>query len=140
EAGAEAVAQQEAEEALRSRLSEEEVQGAIAEVITKMSMSAGLLDTQLDPGLGTQRIQEDVLARLDQLISESRRQQSSSSQSSSRQRQQQQQQQQQQSPGPQQQQQQQNQQRTGEPQEGDPPAMEQQGDINEVFEENRAEW
>lgn len=136
---AEESAKQAAEQELRRRLTQEEINSALAEAVSQMELSAERLESALDSGLGTQRIQEDVLAKLDQLINQARRQQSRS-QSSSSSAQQQQQQQPQQAPGRrQQQQQQEGEERGGQPQEGDPPPL-QEGDINTVLEESRSEW
>jgi hypothetical protein len=136
----ERAAAQEAEQALQQQLTGEEITGAFQEALEKMSLSATLLDVDLDAGLGTQRLQEDVMARLQQLIDAARQQQSQSSSSSSSQREQE---QQQSDPGRQQQQQQADQQ-PGEDQpsesgETDGPPL-QEGDINSMLEETRAEW
>lgn len=48
-----------------------------------MSRSAELLDAQLDPGLETQRLQEEILAKLDMLLKQPPRRSSQSSSSSS---------------------------------------------------------
>jgi hypothetical protein len=136
-------AEREAEDALQQQLAEEEIGDAFAAAIEKMALSAELLDRRFDAGLGTQRIQEDVIAKLDQLIEFAKQQQSSSScsnpsgsstnsDSSS-------------APQPKQQnaqQQQQASQRNPNPtdsQEGDPPQR-QDGDINTMLEESRTEW
>ncbi len=63
------------------------------EAVNLMRESAGRLSEQTDTGAVTQRLQEDILRRLDELISKSSEQSSSSSSSSSSQQQQQQQQQ-----------------------------------------------
>lgn len=62
------------------------------EAVNLMRESAGRLSDQTDTGAVTQRLQEDILRRLDELISKSSEQSSSSSSSSSQQQQQQQQQ------------------------------------------------
>jgi hypothetical protein len=132
---AEEAARREAEEALRHRLEAgERAVHAFAQAIEQMVVSADLLDARFDPGLGTQRIQEDIIAKLTHAINEAARQQQSQS------RQQRQQRQQEQSTPPQQQQQrQQGQQASGEPREGEPPPL-QEGDVHQQIGETRAEW
>lgn len=141
ESTAEETAQRVAEEQVQQRLTGEQLGNAFQEALASMSRSAELLDTRYDPGLGTQRIQQDVLTKLQQLIDQARQQQSSSSSSSDSQQQQQ---QQQSDPGRQQQQQNQQQQMQqpsdadgGEEVEG--PAL-REGDINTMLEETRTEW
>lgn len=135
----EQAAQREADEALQQRLRGNEIANAFENAIEKMGLSAELLDTSFDTGIGTQRIQEDVLNSLQQLIDAA--EQDDSSSSSSSQQQQQQQENQQRDPGRQQQQQQpqQGEQRDGDSREGQPPEL-QEGDINEMLEETRTEW
>jgi hypothetical protein len=131
--------QQEAE--LARQLNERQIGEAFVQAIRQMSLSADLLDQRFDPGLGTQRVQEEILAKLDQLIDQAKQQQqmsSSSSSSSSSQGQQQ----QQQSPSQRPQGQQASGQRpenATDSQEGDPPPR-QDGDVNTVIEETRQEW
>lgn len=145
DSAAEETAQRVAEEQLQQRLTGQQIANAFEEAITNMRRSADLLDARFDTGVGTQRIQQDVLAKLQQLIDEARRQQSSSSSSSSSQQQQQQQRQQQSDPGRQQQNQKQQQQQQQEPgqadgsQEVEGPAM-REGDVGSVIEETRSEW
>lgn len=145
EPGAAEAAAKEAEDELQRKLNEAELANNFALAVEKMAISAELLDVRFDSGLGTQRVQEDILARLEHLIDQARKNQSrSQSSSSSSSSSSQQQQQQQQNPGQQQTQQQQSQanQRNNQPadsQEGDPPPM-QQGDVNTVLEESRSEW
>jgi hypothetical protein len=137
--GAEEAAQREHQRELERRLAEERITDAFEHAIAQMSLSAELLDEQFDPGLGTQRIQEDIIAKLDQLIEEARQQgmnsssSSSSSQASADPRQ---------SPG----------QQGGQPQSQEADAGEgenlgetdlppgRQGDINVVMDETREEW
>ncbi len=135
-------ARRQQEEELQRRLAEQELSDAFKIAVEKMKLSAKLLDVQFDTGLGTQRVQEEILASLDQILEQARKmqsQQSSSSSSSSSQ------QQQQQSPGQQQRQQQsqsqanQRQQNPSDSSSGDPPAR-QDGDLNTVLEESRTEW
>ena len=146
--GAEAAAK-DADEELKRRLNEKEIANTFSLAVEKMAISAELLDVRFDTGLGTQRVQEEIIKRLEDLINQAKKNQSSrrsSSSSSSQQQQQQQQQNQQQNPG---QQRTQNQpqrdegnQRRDNPsdsREGDPPPL-QEGDINTALEESQAEW
>lgn len=134
-------AQQEAEDQVQQRLTNQELGNAFTQALSGMQRSAELLSQQYDAGITTQRIQQDVLTKLQQLIDDVKQQQSSSSSSSSSSSQQQQQQQQ---PGRQQQQRQQgeqNQQQStaeGNQELQGPPLQE--GDINTVLEETRTEW
>ena len=64
---AEQAARQNQEE-LERRLSDVELGDVFDLTLAKMEISADLLDGDLDSGLGTQRVQQDILARLDQLI------------------------------------------------------------------------
>lgn len=64
-------------------------------VLEDMRSVSQRLGRDLDPGLQTQRMQEAIMARLDQMIKQAKQQQSSSSSSSSSQQQQQQQEQEQ---------------------------------------------
>lgn len=134
-------AREQQEQELQRRLAEKELTDEFRIALEKMSVSARLLDVQFDPGLGTQRVQEEILASLDRILDHAKKMQSqqmsSSSSSSSSQ-------QQQQTPG--QQQRQQTQSQSSQRQEGptnsspgDPPAR-QDGDLNTVIEESRTEW
>jgi len=87
-------AEAEAEAALQRALEEERISDAFKDAVRQMALSASLLGEKFDAGIGTQRIQEDILRKLDQLIESARKQQSNSSSSSSSSSQQQQQQQQ----------------------------------------------
>lgn len=86
--------------ALDQKLSDSEKEADMEQAVDLMTQSAERLTTQKDPGLPTQRLQEDVLRKLDKLIeqAEQNQQQSKSKKkpSQSKQNQQQQQQQQQQ--------------------------------------------
>ena len=141
-------ATQDADDELQRRLNEQEVADNFSLAVEKMAVSADMLDVRFDAGLGTQRVQEEIIKRLEDLIDQAKKNQSSrrssSSSSSSSSSQQQRQQNQQQNPG----QQRQNQQRDegdqrrdnpSESREGDPPPL-QEGDINTTLEESRAEW
>lgn len=136
------------EEELKRRLNEAEVADAFETAITKMALSAELLDAKFESGLGTQRVQEEIIAKLDQLIDAAKRMgaqaSSSSASSSSSSSSQQNNPSSGKDPGKQQQQQQANgeQKRNNNPtdsQEGESPPM-QEGDINTVIDESRTEW
>ena len=137
-------ATREAEDELNRELNEQEIADRFQLAVKKMSISAELLDTKFDPGLGTQRVQEDIIAKLAQLIDAAKKNQckggsSSSSSSSSSAKQQS----KQNNPGQKQQGQPQNadQQRksASDSQALEAPPM-QQGDVNAVLEESRTEW
>ena len=64
---AEQAARQNREE-LDRRLSDVQLGDVFVVALEKMHVSAELLDVDLDSGLGTQRVQQDILAKLDQLI------------------------------------------------------------------------
>ena len=141
-------AEAEAQAELERALNEQQISDAFKEAIQKMAVSAELLGEKFDSGLGTQRIQEDIIKKLDVLIESAQKQQSNSSSSSSSSSQQQQQQNQQQPRKQQQNQQQQNQQNQAQnnanqnptdsssPQ---PPGSE-AVDINSILSEDRMEW
>ena len=61
-------AERQNQEELERRLSDVELGDVFEVALAKMEISADLLDGDLDSGLGTQRVQQDILARLDQLI------------------------------------------------------------------------
>lgn len=142
---AEDAARTEQEEELRRSLAEERIAGAFTEAIEKMALSANLLDARFDAGLGTQRVQEEILAKLDELIDEAEKQPQGQSNSSSS-SQSQDQSQQPSDPGRRQQQQSQQQQQSAErsqspsdSQEGMPPPMQQQ-ELDPFMDETRQEW
>jgi len=124
---------------LERRLNDEEIGSTFGEAIAQMGRAAEQLEQRFDTGLGTQRVQEDILKKLDDLLEAAKQQQSqggssASSASASPQPSPQ--------PGKQGQRPQPGQQRNPSPsssQEGDPPPM-QQGDINTMIEEQRTEW
>lgn len=144
--GAEAAAKDEDEE-LKRRLNEAEIADNFSLAVEKMAISAELLDVRFDTGLGTQRVQEEIIRRLETLIDQAKKQQSqsrsssssSSSSSSPQNRNQQQNPGQQRTQGNQQQQNQSRRPNPSESQEGDPPPL-QEGDINTALEESRSEW
>lgn len=119
-------------------LTAQEMGDAFKQAVTLMGDAAKRLDTAADPGLPTQRIQEDIIRKLDQLLS-----------SLDRQQQQQQQQQQNQDPknrpqnqqkSQQQQQQQQQQAASGNPDDqGDRPTLK-TGALKPELESARAAW
>ena len=130
------------DEDLDRELEEASMQDNFSVAIEKMEISANMLGSRHQSGLGTQRIQEDILKRLEYLMDQAKEQQSmqsqSSQQSSSQSKpsqedlsqpqegQQQQQAQSQQAPG------------QGEANVQTPPKQE--GDINSNLEEQQREW
>ena len=68
---------------LTRELSAQEAADAFRQAVADMDKAGGLLRQDLDPGLKTQRVQESILARLDQVLAAARRQQQQSSSSSS---------------------------------------------------------
>ena len=68
---------------LQRRLSDVELGDAFEVALEKMQISADLLDIERDSGLGTQRVQQDILAKLDQLIEAAKQQQQQRSSSRS---------------------------------------------------------
>ena len=121
-------------------LEESSMQDNFSVAIEKMEISANMLGDRHQSGLGTQRIQEDILRRLEFLMDQARQQQAMQSQSSQSARQNQ------PSPGdlsqPQQNQQQQgqNQNPSNENQQEGTPPPRQEGDINSNLEEEQREW
>jgi len=73
-----------AEAELQRRLSQREMRNAFTAALEKMTLSADLLQMELDPRAATQRVQEEILIKLDQLIDEARKQCGGSCSSSSR--------------------------------------------------------
>jgi hypothetical protein len=65
-------ARQESDEELQRRLSEEDLRDLFTQALEKMALSAHLLEVDFESGLATQRAQQDVLAKLDQLIDRAR--------------------------------------------------------------------
>ncbi len=65
-------AQRDAEQELQRALAEARITDAFALALEKMTISADLLELELDPGLGTQRLQEEILSKLDELIDQAR--------------------------------------------------------------------
>ena len=136
----------EAKRELDKQLSEAEVANAFVQAVEKMSVAADLLDEKFDPGLGTQRVQEDIIAKLATLLDQAKKSRSQSSSSSSSSSSSQRQNQRQQDPGQRQNQQQQNQanqQRNNDPADNraemDPPSP-QDASPNTILEESRTEW
>ena len=124
---------------LERLLTSEEVGDAFRQAVRLMGDTAERLGPEGDTGLATQRMQEDVLRKLDQLIQSAKdnQNQSSSSSSSSQQQQQQQQQSQPQQP---QQQQQQNSQGGSDPQSEQTPPAQQSGAFGPGSIEDPAAW
>jgi hypothetical protein len=141
---ADETADREMKEELERELTEKQIADAFRQAVEKMELSAELLDLKFDPGLGTQRVQEDIISKLQQLIDQAKKQNNNNSSSSSSSSSQQ--QQNQEGPGKKQQQQQGDQQdqrnQSGDQEnqgESEPPAR-QEGDLNTVLEETRSEW
>jgi hypothetical protein len=72
EASAAEQARQESGDELQRRLSEEDLRDLFSQALEKMALSAHLLEVDFESGLATQRAQQDVLAKLDQLIDRAR--------------------------------------------------------------------
>ena len=83
ESGAAEQARRDNERELERRLAAGEIGDVFALALEKMALSALLLDVKMRAGLGTQRVQLDVLARLDELIDKAKQMQSRKSSSSS---------------------------------------------------------
>lgn len=64
---------------LERRLDEDEIADAFLAAVARMRDVAERLEARFDTGVGTQRAQEEILARLDSLIDAARRQQASNS-------------------------------------------------------------
>ncbi len=130
------------EQELERRLAEQKLGDVFHQALARMEQSAELLDIDFDAGLGTQRIQQDVLAKLDQLIDIAKQMSQKQPMGGSSSGQQQ---QQQQSPGNQRQKSQAAQgsrQRTEGGQDGqatEPPGG-REGDLNQMIEETESEW
>ncbi|MHC4415203.1 MAG: hypothetical protein ACYS0G_07965 [Planctomycetota bacterium] len=127
-------------EELDRELDETRITDAFALALEKMAISADLLDVKLDSGLGTQRLQEEILSKLDQVIDQARRQQSMQRGSAGQGRPSQSRARSQPQPGPAPPRR--TGQRNSQPQDsqaGDPPAR-QEGDINTMLEETGSEW
>ena len=139
EVQADEAARAESERELQRRLDEKEITDAFLVALDKMATSAKRLGELFDTGLATQRVQQDILAKLDQLIDKARQMQSlgqaSASRSTSSQKSRS------QSPG-QRKNQANNSRRDGTPQDpqaGDPPPR-QDGDIHTILQEAGVEW
>jgi hypothetical protein len=65
-------AQQEADEELQRRLKEVELGDIFSQALEKMALSVQLLEVDFESGLATQRVQQDVIEKLDQLIDRAR--------------------------------------------------------------------
>jgi hypothetical protein len=131
----------ESEDELQRRLDEENLGNAFTQAIGKMVLSADRLDERFDTGLETQRIQEDILSQLDQLIemaknapckggSSSSSSSSASSKSGSKQASR---------PGKRSESQRAPKGGDNQGREGDPPPM-REGELNPVLDKSRSEW
>ncbi|MFO0873519.1 MAG: hypothetical protein U0575_06055 [Phycisphaerales bacterium] len=80
--------EQKRQEQLKRALTEKEAADAFVAAVAQMARSARSLQDDRDPGLATQRIQEDVLAKLDLLLKQPPKKGKSGSSSSSQQQQQ----------------------------------------------------
>ncbi len=140
EVQADEAARAESERELQRRLDEKEITDAFLVALDKMATSATRLGELFDTGLATQRVQQDILAKLDQLIDKARQMQSlgqasasrSTSSQSSRS----------QNPGQRKNQANNSRRRDGTPQDsqaGDPPPR-QEGDIHTILQEAGVEW
>ena len=126
------------QEALDAKLRDEAPGEVLEEAVKLMDQTAQRLQVGRDAGLVTQRLQEDILRKLDTLIDQARQQQNQSQSSSSSSQQQQQQQQQ-----PTQQQQQQDQQGQspeGENQGENAPPSRQGEEFNNLLNSAQAAW
>ncbi len=129
------------QEELERRLSAAELRDLLTQALEQMAASARLLDIKFESGVGTQRVQLDVLEKLDQLIDQARQAAGEPIQMSSSGDQQQQGQRQPQ-PGPSPSQaggQRRSQSAANEGAAIDPPPR-RDGDINTVLEESGTEW
>ena len=134
-------------ESLEDRLEERSIADDFTSAVGDMQVAARIMSETGDIGLTLQRLQEEIIRKLDIVIKQAESNQQNSSSSSQQQQQQQQQQEQQQQDVPnqpqqqeqqegQQQQQQQDSSSTGEQQ---PPGRE-ESDLQTVFEESSVEW
>ena len=129
-------------EALENRLRERTLAENFVAAVDDMETAARMLGERKEPGIPLQRLQLEIIRRLDAVIEEAQQQQQQSSSSSSSSSQQQQQQQQQVPQSPEQQQQgnqQQDQQRNNQSGEQAPPTR-QESDLQAIFEESSVEW
>ena len=131
------------QEALDNRLNERSLAENLIAAVDDMNTAARMLGERRDPGLELQRLQLEIIRRLEAVIEEAQQQQQQSqSSSSSSSEQQQQQQQVPQQPQQQQQQQEGNQQQQQSSNEGgdqQPPGR-QEADLQAMFEESNVEW
>lgn len=136
---AEEAARRDAREALDRELAENRITDAMELALEKMNLSADLLERKLDSGLGTQRVQEEILAKLDELIDQAQKLQSMSKSSKPGTGQPCGQPQQKPGQRPQQSGSQQRPPQSSESTSIEPPPP-QEGDINKIIDESRAEW
>jgi hypothetical protein len=130
------------DEDLDRELEEASMQDNFSIAIEKMEISANMLGSRHQSGLGTQRIQEDILQRLEYLMDQAKQQQQSMQSQSSQQSSSQNKPSQKDLSQPQdgQQQQAQNQQAPGEGESNVQTPPNQEGDINSNLEEEQREW
>ncbi|HWB21132.1 MAG TPA: hypothetical protein VG711_12590 [Phycisphaerales bacterium] len=132
------------EDELSKKLNEQQVADAFVQAINKMNLSADLLENSRDTGLGTQRTQEEILAKLQILLDEARKNKNQSMSSSQSQQDQKQNQQNKQNPGKNNSQKQNSpNRRNNNPADStadapSPPPM--QPDVNTSLEETRTQW
>ena len=137
-------AERQREEELERALLEQQIEDNFEQALALMGDSSELLGERFDAGLGTQRVQEEILKKLDDLINSAQQQQSSSSSSSSSSQSQQQQQQ----PRAQQQNQQgdsqdQQNQQSSQPLQGEATTVQNPPDpptVSQLLDETRTEW
>jgi hypothetical protein len=129
------------DEDLDRELEEASMQDNFSIAIEKMEISANMLGSRHQSGLGTQRIQEDILQRLEYLMDQAKQQQQSMQSQSSQQSSSQNKPSQKDLSQPQDgQQQAQNQQAPGEGESNVQTPPKQEGDINSNLEEEQREW
>lgn len=130
------------QEALDNRLNERSLAENLIAAVDDMNTAARMLGERRDPGLELQRLQLEIIRRLEAVIEEAQQQQQQQSQSSSSSSSEQQQQQQVPQQSQQQQQQEGNQQQQQSGNEGgdqQPPGR-QEADLQAMFEESNVEW
>ncbi len=71
-------ARRQSREELERVLSEQEVSDTFTQAVDQMKLSADMLGDEFDAGVGTQRVQEEIIAKLDMLIENADRQPPSS--------------------------------------------------------------
>jgi len=130
---------------LEKKLNEEDVTEAFVQAVDRMEFCADLLENRQDAGLGTQRTQEEILAKLQILLDQARKNRNNpSSASSSSQQQQSQPKQNQRNPGKQNRQQNQGNQRNNQPagstEAESPDPLQPDPNADSALEETRTQW